>query len=435
MNPFRTLPKVRYEGPDTKNDLAFRYYNPDELVEGKPMREHLRFSAAFWHCMRNTLSDPFGVGTAFMPWDDESNTLDNAIRRAEVFFDFLDLLGIEYYCFHDRDVAPEGTTVSESIENLETVVKALQRLQNDRGKKLLWGTACLFSHPRYAQGAATSPNANVFTYAASQVKNAIDATQALGGQGYVFWGGREGYTTLLNTNMKRELDHLGRFLHLAVEYKKLIGFEGQFFIEPKPKEPTTHQYDSDAAACLNFLREYGLFDDFELNIETNHAQLAGHTMWHELQVAANAGKLGSIDANQGNPYLGWDTDEFPTDLPMATQIMLTVLGMGGFRKGGLNFDAKRRRDSYEPLDLVYGHIAGMDTFARALKIAAKIRKDGTLEKMVRQRYSSWDVGIGAEIEAGKVTLKELDAYARRCPEPELPSARQEMFEVIWSRYF
>ena len=434
MSAFPKIPVISYEGPKSKNPFAFKHYHAAEKVAGKSMREHLRFAAAYWHCMRNGLSDPFGAPTALMPWDDGTNSLDNARRRVGVFFEFLEKIGIDFYCFHDRDVAPEGATLADSHRHLEEIVKTLKAEQKRTKKKLLWGTACLFAHPRYAQGAATSPNADVFAYAAAQVKAAIDATHELGGLGYVFWGGREGYATLLNTDMRRELDNLARLLHLAVEYKKNIGFKGQFYIEPKPREPTTHQYDSDAAACLNFLREYGLLNDFKLNIETNHATLAQHTMLHELCVAASANALGSVDANRGDELVGWDTDQFPTDVYLTTEIMLAVLGMGGFSTGGLNFDAKRRRESHEPADLFLAHIGGMDAFARGLKAAVAIRADGRLARFVRERYASWDRGVGRKIERGQITLAELNAYALQTKDPVLASARQEMLENIFNEF-
>jgi xylose isomerase len=332
-------------------------------------------------------------------------------------------------------VAPEGATLPETNRNLDAVVKVLKEEQKRTGIKLLWGTANLFSHPRFVHGAATSCNADVFAFAGAQVKKAMEVTQELGGLGYVFWGGREGYSTLLHTNMKRELDHLAAFLHLAVDYKKAIGFKGQFYIEPKPKEPTKHQYDSDAAACLNFLRQYDLLNHFKLNIETNHATLAGHAVEHDLTVAADAGSLGSIDANVGDPMLGWDTDQFPTDIYLTTKIMLVVLGMGGFKTGGLNFDAKVRRESFEPVDLFHAHIGGMDAFARGLKIADAIRKDGRLAKFVEKRYASWDTGIGKQIEAGKVGLKELAAYI--LPKGDAApntSGRQEFLENLINEF-
>jgi xylose isomerase len=434
MSYFPGIPRIQYEGATSKNPFAFKQYNPDELVEGKSMREHLRFAAAYWHVMRNGLSDPFGGPTALMPWDDQSNSVDNALRRADVFFEFLDKTGIDFYCFHDRDIAPELNDLAASTAALEKVTDHLSSLQKTSGKKLLWGTACLFSHPRYAQGAGTSPSIDVYAYAAAQVKAAMDATHRLGGLGYVFWGGREGYSTLLNTDMKRELDHLAALLHMAVGYAKQIGFTGKFYIEPKPQEPTTHQYDSDSAACLNFLREYGLLDHFQLNIETNHATLAGHTMTHELRVAAAAGALGSIDANQGDELIGWDTDQFPTDLYLTTQIMLEVLKMGGLTTGGLNFDAKRRRESHEPADLFHAHIGGMDAFARGLKTAAAIRADGRLEEFVQARYASWDGALGKKIEAGHATFDELAAHISKQSEPVLDSGRQELLENLINQF-
>jgi xylose isomerase len=434
MSAFPDIPVIGYEGPKSKNPFAFKHYHATAKVEGKAMRDHLRFAAAYWHCMRNGLADPFGAPTAHMPWDDGSNSLANARHRVEVFFEFLEKTGIDYYCFHDRDIAPEGATLAESHRNLAEIVKTLKSEQKRTKKKLLWGTACLFAHPRYAQGAATSPNADVFACAAAQVKAALDATHELGGLGYVFWGGREGYATLLNTDMKRELDHLARLLHLAVDYKKSIGFRGQFYIEPKPREPTTHQYDSDAAACLNFLREYDLLPHFKLNIETNHAALALHTMRHELTVAAGAGALGSIDANRGDELLGWDTDQFPTDLYLTTEIMLVLLGAGGFTTGGLNFDAKRRRESPEPADLFLAHIGGMDAFARGLTAAAAIRADGRLARFVRERYASWDRGVGAKIERGQITLAELNDHALKIKDPALASGRQELLENIFNEF-
>jgi xylose isomerase len=346
----------------------------------------------------------------------------------------MEKVGLDYYCFHDRDVAPEMGNLAESNKALDAVADVLEEEQKRTGKKLLWGTACLFVHPRYQQGAATSPNAQVYAYAAAQVKKAMEVTHRLGGEGYTFWGGREGYTTLLNTNMKRELDHLARFLHMAVDYKKEIGFTGQFYIEPKPQEPTTHQYDSDSAACLNFLREYDLLEHFKLNIETNHATLAGHTMEHELTVAYEAGALGSIDANMGTPNVGWDTDQFPTDLYLTTHTMLVLMKMGGFTSGGLNFDAKRRRESWEPVDLVHAHIVGMDAFARGLKAAAAVRADGRLDTFIKERYNTFDSGIGAEAEAGKTTLASLEKYALANPEPVIASGRQEMLEGLLNEF-
>ena len=434
---FSNVSKIEFEGPDSDNPLAFRHYNPEEIVAGKSMKDHLRFGAAYWHCMRNPLGDPFGVGTALMPWDDGSESLDNALARVPVFFEFLEKSQIDFYCFHDRDVSPEGSSWAETHSNLERVTAELQGAQNSSGKKLLWGTACLFAHPRYAQGAATSPSADVFSYAGSQVKHALEATHALGGEGYVFWGGREGYASLINTDMKRELDHLARLLHMAVDHAKKIGFTGQFYIEPKPREPSTHQYDSDAAACLNFLREYDLMDHLKLNIETNHAELAGHTMEHELDVASAAGALGSIDANRGDQLIGWDTDQFPTNIYQCANVMLRVLKMNdgaGFTTGGLNFDAKRRRESHLPEDLFHAHVGGMDAFARGLKIAARIIADGRFDEFVRARYQSFDSGVGAEIESGQASLDSLDAYALGINPPLLESGRQEMLENLLNDY-
>ncbi|NNC87783.1 MAG: xylose isomerase [Akkermansiaceae bacterium] len=431
---FPTIPQVRFEGPDSDNPFAFRHYNPEEQVAGKSMKDHFRFAAAYWHVMRNPLGDPFGAGTALMPWDDGSESLDNALARVPVFFEFLEKCGIDYYCFHDRDVAPEGSTWAETHSHLASVTDALEKAQESSGKKLLWGTACLFAHPRYAQGAATSPNADVFAYAASQVKHAMDATHRLGGEGYTFWGGREGYASLINTDLKRELDHLADLLHMAVDYARKIGFTGQFYIEPKPREPSTHQYDSDAAACLNFLREYGLLEHFKLNLETNHAELAGHTMEHEMDVAIAAGALGSVDANRGDQLIGWDTDQFPTNIYTTAQMMLRILKMGGFTTGGLNFDAKRRRESHQPEDLFHAHIGGMDAFARGLKIANRIIEDGRFEEFIRTRYSSYDSGIGAEIEQRLTDFDKLDAYALGIEPPTLASGRQEMLENLLNDY-
>src|SRR5215471_19228796 len=432
---FPDVPKIPYGGPKSRNPLEFKHYNPDEIIDGKTMKEHLRFSVVYWHTFCNPLSDPFGVGTAQRPWDDGSNSVANAQRKAQVAFELFEKLGVPFYAFHDRDVAPEGKTLRESHANLDEVVKVLKDEQARTGVKLLWGTANLFSNPRYVHGAATSPNLDAFAFAAAQVKKALEVTLDLGGAGYTFWGGREGYSTLLNTDMRREQEHLAKFLHLAVKHKKEIGFKGQFYIEPKPKEPTKHQYDSDAAACLNFLREFDLLPHFKLNIETNHATLAGHTMQHELEVAIAAGALGSIDANTGDLLLGWDTDQFPTDVYLTTSIMLSILKMGGFTTGGTNFDAKVRRESFEPVDLFHAHIGGMDAFARGLKIASAIRKDGRLAEFVKDRYGSWDSGIGAKIESGKATFKELEAYMLKQGEaaPNV-SGRQEFLENLINEF-
>jgi xylose isomerase len=432
---FPNISKIQYEGPKSKNPLAFKWYNADEMVEGKSMRDHLRFSVTYWHTFRGIGADMFGSGTAVRPWEASPDSVDNAKNRVRVAFEFIEKLGAPFYAFHDRDVAPEGRTLKESNKSLDEVVKVLEEEQQRTGIKLLWGTACLFVHPRYMHGASTSPNADVYAYAAAQVKKALEVTHQLRGEGYVFWGGREGYTTLLNTNLKREVEHLAKFLHMAVDYKKAIGFTGPFYIEPKPKEPTKHQYDSDAAACLNFLREFNLLEHFKLNLETNHATLAGHTMQHEMEVAAAAGALGSIDANTGDVLLGWDTDQFPTDIYLTTQMMLTILKMGGFTTGGTNFDAKVRRESFEPVDLFYAHIAGMDTFARGLKIAAAIRKDGRLDEFVKNRYRSWDSGIGAKIEQGKASFQELEAYILEKGDIDPnESGRQEFLEALINEF-
>lgn len=435
MPAFPEIEKIRYEGPQSKNPLAFRWYNEAEVVEGKTMKDHMRFAVVYWHTMRGTGSDPFGAGTMVRPWDDGSDSVENAQRRARVTFEFIEKLGAPFYAFHDRDVAPEGKTLAESNKNFDAVAKVLKEEQQRTGIKLLWGTANMFSHPRYMHGAATTCNADVFAYAASQVKKALEVTKELGGVNYVFWGGREGYQNLLGTDMKRELDHLARFFHMAVDYAKQIGFTGQFLIEPKPKEPTKHQYDSDAAACLNFLRQYDLLKSFKLNIETNHATLAGHTMMHELDYAGAQGALGSIDANTGDLMLGWDTDQFPTNVYLTTEIMWTLLKYGGVAPGGVNFDAKVRRESFEPVDLFHAHIGGMDAFARGLKIAAAIRAEGEFAKFVKDRYSSFDSGIGAEIEAGKTDFSKLEAYmlAKGEVAPN-KSGRQEMLENLFNRY-
>ena len=435
MPAFPEISKIPFEGPKSKNLLAFHHYNPDEVVEGKPMKDHFRFSVAYWHTFRGTGSDPFGPGTMHRPWEAAHDSVENAKNRAKVAFEFMEKLGAGFYCFHDRDVAPEGATLAESNKNLDAIVKVLKEEQQRSGIRLLWGTANLFSNPRYMHGAATSSNADAFAYAAAQVKKAIEVTKELGGENYVFWGGREGYMNLWNTDMKRELDHLARFMHMAVDYAKQIGFTGQFLFEPKPKEPTKHQYDFDCAACINFLRANGLADKVKMNIETNHATLAGHTMHHELEYAGAQGFLGSIDANTGDLLLGWDTDQFPTDIYLTTQCMLSILKYGGLAPGGVNFDAKVRRESFEPVDLFHAHVGGMDAFARGLKIAAAIRADGKLAQIVKERYSSWDSGIGAEIEAGKASFASLEKYMLDKGEiTPNKSGRQEMIENLINTY-
>jgi len=432
---FPGIDKIRFEGPQSKDPLTFKHYNPEEVVLGKKMKDHLRFSVAFWHAFRNACADQFGMPTRLMPWDDGSDSLANAKNRIRVAFEFFEKLGVEFYCFHDRDVAPEGKTLAQSHKNLDEVVKVMKEQQQRTGVKLLWGTACLFANPRYMHGAATSCNADAFAYASAQVAKAMEVTKELGGEGYVFWGGREGYKSLLNTDMGRELDHLAKFLHMAVAYKKEIGFTGQFYIEPKPKEPTKHQYDADAAACYAFLQKYDLVNHLKLNIEANHATLAGHTFIHELVFAAANNILGSIDANRGDLMLGWDTDQFPTDLYDTTFAMLVLLKIGGFTTGGLNFDAHVARESFEPVDLFHAHIGGMDAFARGLKIAAAIHQDGVLDDFVKQRYGSWDTGIGADIEAGKVDFKSLSKYMLEKGEiSPCHSGRVEMLENIINEY-
>ena len=435
MAAFPNISRIPFEGPDSKNPLSFRHYDESEVVAGKTMKEHFRFSVAYWHTMRGTGADPFGPGTMLRPWEGPEDDVENAVNRVKVAFEFIEKLGAPFFCFHDRDIAPEGKTLAESNGNLDAVVKAIKGEMGRTGVKLLWGTANLFSNPRYMHGAATSCNADVYAHAAAQVKKALEVTKELGGDGYVFWGGREGYQSWWNTDMKRELDHLAAFMHMAVDYAKEIGFTGQFYFEPKPKEPTKHQYDFDAAACINFLRAYGLADHVKLNIETNHATLAGHNVEHELDYAGHQGFLGSVDANTGDPLLGWDTDQFPTDVYLAAKIMLVFLKYGGLAPGGVNFDAKVRRESFEPIDLFYAHIGGMDCFAKGLKIAARIRAEGELARMVEERYASWNGGVGAEIEAGKHDFKSLEKYMlEKGDSNPNKSGRQELFENVVNRY-
>jgi xylose isomerase len=434
MTALAHIPRIQYEGPLSDNPLAFRWYNPEELVEGKSMKEHLRFCVCYWHTFRGTGSDPFGAGTMLRPWDDGSPSLDNALRRVDVAFEFFEKLGNPFYAFHDRDIAPEGSSLKETNQHLERITESLLQHQQHSGIRLLWGTANLFSHPRFVHGAATSCNLDVFAYAGAQVKKALEVTHRLGGANYVFWGGREGYQNLFNTDMKRELDHFARFLQMAVDYARQIGFTGQFLIEPKPKEPTKHQYDFDVATCLNFLRQYDLLDHFKLNIETNHATLAGHSMMHELESAGMQGALGSIDANTGDLLLGWDTDQFPTDYYLTTETMLVLLKYG-LAPGGVNFDAKVRRESFSVEDLFYAHIGGMDAFAKGLKIAAELRKDRVLENIVQQRYSSWDSELGSRIENGSVGLAELESLMLQQGDARpSQSGRQELIENIINRY-
>jgi xylose isomerase len=432
---FPDIPAIRYEGPRTKNMLAFRHYDAAQLVEGKPMRDHLRFAVSYWHTFRGTGSDPFGPGTMIRPWETAGDPLQAALERADVAFEFLEKLGVDFYCFHDRDVAPEGATLAESNRHFDAVADRLLAHQERTGKKLLWGTANLFSNPRYVHGAATSPNAESFAFAAAQVKKAIEVTHRLGGAGYVFWGGREGYQCLWNTDMKRELDHLARFMHMAVDHAREIGFRGQFYFEPKPREPMKHQYDFDCATCINFLRTYGLEKHVKMNIETNHATLAGHEMQHELEYAGLQGFLGSIDANTGDTLVGWDTDQFPTSIYLTTQVMYTILKYGGLAPGGVNFDAKVRRESFEPVDLFHAHIGGMDAFARGLTIAAAMRADGAVQRLVDERYASWSEPLGRRIEAGSESFRSLEKEMLAKGEAAAcRSGRQELFENLVNSY-
>ncbi|HEX7631793.1 MAG TPA: xylose isomerase [Lacunisphaera sp.] len=432
---FPRLGPIAYEGPGSTNPLAFHHYNPDETIDGKTLSEHLRFSIAYWHSFRGAGSDPFGPGTIQRPWERGKDPVSIAKVRMDAAFEFFQKIRAPFWCFHDRDIAPEGRTLAESNRNLAKLVAHAKGLQKATGVKLLWGTANLFSNPRYMCGAATNPDAHVFAYAAAQVKQALDATLELGGENYVFWGGREGYETLLNTNLKREQDHLARFMHLAVDYAKQIGFKGQFLIEPKPKEPTKHQYDFDVASGIAFLRTYGLEKHFKFNIETNHATLAGHTFQHEIEVAAAQKMLGSIDANSGDQLLGWDTDQFNTDVKELTLAMTAILRAGGLGSGGFNFDAKLRRPSVDLADLFYAHIGGMDAYALAFKLARRILADGKLDGFVQERYASFDSGFGKDIEKGKLGLKELETLVlSQLGEPKPRSGRQEYLENLFNSY-
>jgi xylose isomerase len=405
------------------------------VIDGVTMKDHMRFSIAYWHSFRGTGSDPFGPGTIQRPWESGKDAVSIAKKRMDAAFEFFVKIEAPFWAFHDRDIAPEGATLAQSNKNLDAIIAHAKGLQKSTGIKLLWGTANLFSNPRYMCGAATNPDAHVFAYAAAQVKKAMEVTHELGGEGYTFWGGREGYETLLNTNLKREQDHLAAFLHMAVDHAKRIGFKGQFYIEPKPKEPTKHQYDFDVASGIAFLRTYGLEKHLKFNIETNHATLAGHSFQHEIEVAASQGMLGSIDANSGDMLLGWDTDQFNTDVKEITLAMVSILKAGGLGKGGFNFDAKLRRPSVDPQDLFYAHIGGMDTYALAFKIARKIISDGQLGGFVADRYSSFDEGFGKDIEKGKVGFRELEKLVLgKLGEPKLTSGRQEYLENLVNKY-
>ena len=426
--------KIKYEGPDTDNPLAFRWYDESKEVAGKTMKEHFRFAVAYWHSFCNENSDPFGVGTREFPWEKSSDPMENAKFRLEAAFEFMSKLGVPFYCFHDRDLAPEAESVAKSEKNLAELVAMAKSFQQETGIQLLWGTANLFNHPRYANGAATNPDFEVVCHAAAQVKAAIDATIELGGSNYVFWGGREGYMHLLNTQVKRELDHLRTFLRAARDYGRKSGFEGTFLIEPKPMEPTKHQYDFDAATVIGFLHEQDLLDDFKLNIEANHATLASHSFAHDLAVSAEQNLLGSIDANRGDPQNGWDTDYFPTDLYDAVHAMIILLENGGIAPGGFNFDAKIRRNSTDLEDLFHAHIGGMDTFARGLLIAERVMKDPLFQEIRYGRYSSFDSGDGKTFEEGGFTLEGLRDLAEEKGEPEMRSGKQELLENIVNRY-
>ena len=424
--------KIEYEGKKSKNSLAFRWYNPEEEVGGKQMKDHLRFAIAYWHSFCGDGSDPFGNATRLYPWKDASIN-DKTKQKLDAAFEFFTKIGAGYYCFHDTDIVGNGT-VFEIEKRIEKIVPVMKKMQDQTGVKLLWGTANLFSNPRYMNGAATNPDFTVVANAAVQLKNAIAATVELGGENYVFWGGREGYMSLHNTNMKRELEHMGMMLSMARDYGRKIGFKGTFLVEPKPMEPTKHQYDYDVATIIGFLRQHGLDKDFKLNIEVNHATLAGHTFQHELQVAADAGLLGSIDANKGDYQNGWDTDEFPTNIYEITEAMMVILQSGGFSTGGINFDAKVRRNSTDNEDLFIAHISGMDTFARALIIADKILKDSDYLKMRKKRYESFDKGPGEKFEKGKLTLAKLRDIAAELGEPETKSGKQELYEQLINMY-
>ncbi|GAB7387007.1 xylose isomerase [Bacillaceae bacterium] len=430
---FKNVHKIQYEGRKSKNPLAFKYYNPEEIVGGKTMEEHLRFAVAYWHTFTGEGTDPFGAKTMQRPWD-RYKGMDLAKARVEAAFEFFEKLNVPFFCFHDVDIAPEGESLQETYRNLDEIAAMIKEYMKTSKAKLLWNTANLFSHPRYVHGAATSCNADVFAYAAAQVKKGLEIAKELDAQNYVFWGGREGYESLLNTDMELELENLARFLQMAVDYAQEIGFTGQLLIEPKPKEPTKHQYDFDAASTIAFLQKYGLQDHFKLNIEANHATLAGHTFEHELRVARINGMLGSIDANQGDLLLGWDTDEFPTDLYSTTLAMYEVLKNGGLGKGGLNFDAKPRRASFEPEDLFYAHIAGMDSFARGLKVAHKLLEDRVLEEFIEHRYRSYKEGIGLEIVQGKANFRTLAEYALQNRPIVNESGRVEKLRALINQY-
>ncbi len=433
MAYFPEINKIQFEGQTSKNPFAFRYYNPSELVNGKTMEELLRFSVAYWHTFNADGTDPFGAQTMVRGWD-RFDGLDRSKARVEAAFEMFDKLNAPFFAFHDVDIAPEGSTLKETNQNLDVIVAMIKDYMKTSNTKLLWNTVNAFTNPRYLHGAATSRNADVYAYAAASVKKGLEVGKELGAENYVFWGGREGYETLLNTNMKLELDNLARFYHMAIDYAKEIGFDAQFLIEPKPKEPTTHQYDTDVATSLAFLQKYDLQDHFKFNIEANHATLAGHTFEHELRVARDHGMLGSVDANQGNTLLGWDTDEFPTDLYSTTLAMYEILKNGGLGKGGLNFDSKVRRTSFDAEDLFHAHIAGMDAFAIGLKVANRLIEDKVLDSFIDDSYSSYTQGIGLEIVEGRADLRSLEKYALDLKEIKNKSGRTERLKAVINQY-
>lgn len=431
---FPGVGSIQYEGPQSDNPFAFKWYDENKVIGGKTMKEYLRFAVCYWHTFCNTGHDPFGPGTKHFPWDAAGDAVQRAKDKMDAAFEFITKLGVPYYCFHDIDLVDEGHSIQEYESRLQTIVDYAKQKQSDSGVKLLWGTANVFSNPRYMNGASTNPDFSVVSWAGTQVKNALDATIALNGENYVFWGGREGYMTLLNTNMKREQDHLASFLTMARDYARKQGFKGVFFIEPKPCEPTKHQYDYDCATVIGFLRHYGLDKDFKINIEANHATLAGHTFQHELQVAADAGMLGSIDANRGDYQNGWDTDQFPMDLDELVECMLTIIEAGGFSGGGVNFDAKTRRNSTDLEDIFHAHIGGMDAFARAMVVADNILQKSPYKKFRQERYASFDSGKGKDFEEGKLKLEDLRELALSNGEPRQTSGRQEWLENIINQY-
>ena len=431
---FKGIGEIKFEGKESDNPLAFKYYNPDQVVAGKTMREHFKFAIAYWHTFCGQGSDPFGPGTQNFEWDQASDPIQAAKDKADAAFEFISKMGFDYFCFHDFDLVQEAGSFAESEKRLATITDYIKEKKAESGIKLLWGTANCFSNPRYMNGAATNPDFNVLARAGGQIKLALDATIALDGENYVFWGGREGYMSLLNTDMGRELDHMAQFLATARDYARGQGFKGTFFIEPKPMEPTKHQYDFDTATAIGFLREYGLEKDFKINIEVNHATLAQHTFQHELAVAAKAGMLGSIDANRGDYQNGWDTDQFPNNIQETTEAMLVFLKAGGLQGGGVNFDAKIRRNSTDLDDVFHAHIGGADTFARALLTADKIISSSAYEKMVQERYSSFDSGRGKDFENGKLNLEDLYKIAQENGELKLQSGKQELFENIINQY-